>query len=149
LDVLESLVSNVNGVLFVGTYRDDETTRTRVLDKMKTQLDASSVNVYRVQLENWDEDAVRFMLGGGHWKDNYELSLRMFNAAAEVSYCTAKWDDVETMVKAILLNARCFEDTLRARATQICTLGSRNRQPHAIEIGLATLKELGEELPSY
>lgn len=26
--------------------------------------------------------------------------------------------------------------------------GSRNRQPQAIEIGLATLKELGEELPS-
>ena len=107
-----------------------------------------------MELSNFEMSSVYLrhgvdLLGKNGWKDSYDISLRLRNAAAEVFYCTAQFDGVEEMVHAILWNARCFKDTLRARATQIYTLSSRNRQPEAIEIGLATLKDLGEELPSY
>jgi predicted ATPase len=106
-----------------------------------------------VELSNFETASVYLkrgteMLCDDDWKDNYDLSLRLHNASAEVSYCIAQFADVSKSVNVILLNARCFEDTLRARSTQIFELGSRNRQPEAIKIGLATLRELGEELPS-
>lgn len=89
------------------------------------------------------------MINDDLWKSNYELTLGLCNAAAEVFYCTANFDDVESMVSSILWNARTFEETLRARAIQVYTLSSRNRQPDAIQIGLETLEKLGEDLPSF
>ena len=56
---------------------------------------------------------------------------------------------LKSMVSTILLNARTFEETLRARAIQVYTLSSRNRQPEAIRFGLETLKKLGEDLPPF
>lgn len=50
--------------------------------------------------------------------------------------------------REVLENARTFEDSLLARSTQIYSLGSRNKQMEAIQIGLETLKQLGEGLPS-
>ena len=62
LDVLVSLVLNADGLLLVGTYRDDESINTRALNGMIAQVDASVVNLHRIQLNNLDEGAVRFML---------------------------------------------------------------------------------------
>jgi predicted ATPase len=88
------------------------------------------------------------LLGPRQWRDSYFRSLQLHNAAAEVSYCTAHFDDVEKYVDAVLLNARSFQDTLHARSTHIYALGSRGRTEEAIENGLTTLRHLGEKLPS-
>jgi predicted ATPase len=106
-----------------------------------------------VELSNFETASVYlrhgiWLLGPQQWRDSYVRSLQLHNAAAEVSYCTAQFDDVDKYVDAILLNARSFQDTLHARATHIYALGSRGRAQEAIENGLTTLKHLGERLPS-
>jgi predicted ATPase len=88
------------------------------------------------------------LLGARQWRESYDRSLQLHNAAAEVSYCTAQFDDVEKYVDAVLLNAKSLQDTLHARSTRIFTLGSRGRAQEAIENGLTTLKHLGQKLPS-
>jgi predicted ATPase len=81
-------------------------------------------------------------------RDNYDLSLALHNALIEVCYCTADFSRLDRLVGEVLLASRSFEDSLLARRSQIYALGSRNRQPEAIDIALHALKGLGEWLPA-
>ena len=81
-------------------------------------------------------------------RDNYDLCLRLHNAAIEVCYCIGKFDDFDTLVEGVLENARSFEDAFLARSTQMYSLGSRNRLFEAMQMGSATLKALGEPFQS-
>jgi predicted ATPase len=89
------------------------------------------------------------LLEARHWRDQYTLSLRLFNAAAEVEYCIGNFSRMDGLLEAILTNARTKNDMVRAFTTQIYALGSRNEPTRAIEVGIKTLKEcFGESLPS-
>lgn len=81
-------------------------------------------------------------------RDNYDLSLRLHTTALEVCYCNGEFSELEHLIRVVLDNARTFEDSLLARSTLIYSLGSRNKQLEAIEMGLTTLKQLGETFPS-
>ncbi|CAB9503118.1 expressed unknown protein [Seminavis robusta] len=81
-------------------------------------------------------------------RDNYDLSLSLFNTAIEVCYANGEFSQLDDLLKQVLENARTFEDSLLARSTMIYYLGTRNRQLEAIDMGLATLKLLGETFPS-
>lgn len=83
-----------------------------------------------------------------HWRDQYHISITLFNAAAEVEYCNANHDRTDYLVGQVLLHARCFKDKLQAYTTQIYSVGSRGEFAKAIGIGLKVLKELGYTFPS-
>ena len=80
-------------------------------------------------------------------RENYDISLSLHNTAIEVCYCNGEFVELDKLIDEVLENARTFDDTLLARSSQIYSLGSRNKQVQAIEIGLETLKELGEHFP--
>lgn len=88
-------------------------------------------------------------LGNRGWRDNYALSLKLHEAAAEVSCCIAQYDKVELLVKMIYAESRSFEDSLTARATFIHSLGILGRPVDALESALGTLRKMNESLPSY
>lgn len=48
------------------------------------------------------------------WKDEYDLTLTLFSASAEIEYSKSNFDRVDELVSTILQNAACFRDTLRA-----------------------------------
>jgi len=96
---------------------------------------------------NYSEFGV-ILLGSDCWKDEYDLSLALYNASAEVSHCVANYERVDEVVSAVLENARCFQDTLRVRAARVHSLSSSYRMTEALEEGLDILKLLGEKFPS-
>jgi predicted ATPase len=88
------------------------------------------------------------MLGEACWQEEYELSLELYNAAAEVEYCIANFDNVELLACEIFENTRWFPDTLRAHSIHVYSLGSRGHMLKAIERGLEVLESLGEKFPT-
>jgi histidine kinase len=88
------------------------------------------------------------MLGETCWEEEYELSLELYNAAAEVEYCIANFDNVEKLASEIFAHTRWFPDTLRAHSIHVYSLGSRGHMLKAIERGLEVLEALGEKFPS-
>eukprot|EP00934_Nitzschia_sp_Nitz4_P004331 Nitzschia sp. Nitz4//scaffold11_size288233//98799//101975//NITZ4_000759-RA/size288233-processed-gene-0.154-mRNA-1//1//CDS//3329534029//4321//frame0 len=88
------------------------------------------------------------LLGETCWQDEYELSLELCNAAAEVQYCIANFDNVEKLAAEIFQNTRWFPDTLRAHSIHVYSLGSRGHMLKAIERGLEVLSHLGEKFPT-
>jgi predicted ATPase len=88
------------------------------------------------------------MLGKACWEEEYELSLELYNAAAEVEYCIANFDNVEKLADEIFNNTRWFTDTLRAHSIHVYSLGSRGHMLKAIERGLEVLEALDEKLPT-
>ncbi|KAL7569041.1 hypothetical protein ACA910_021320 [Epithemia clementina (nom. ined.)] len=88
------------------------------------------------------------LLGPQRWQDDYHLCLSIYNFAAEVAYCTAKFDSVFRFVHEIFEHAKSFHDTLHAQGTHVYALGGSGRMKEAIECDLKVLKRLGVEFPA-
>ncbi len=73
----------------------------------------------------------------------------MQNLLAEVSYCTGRLDEIFSLLDEVMENALSFDDTLQARSTKVYALGTCARMNEAIDLGLETLKRLGEELSPH
>ena len=82
------------------------------------------------------------------WRDDYDLTLAIHDAAAEIAYASGDFGNVEFMVTEVLKGGRSFDDKLQANLTKVYALGSMNRTPEAIALGLDLLKQLGESFPS-
>ena len=82
-----------------------------------------------------------------HWKDEYELSLALYNDAAEVFHLSANYKRVDELIAAVMEHARNYRETLRVRSTRVNSLSSTNRLTEALEEGLDTLRHLGVKLP--
>jgi len=81
------------------------------------------------------------------WREEYDLTLAIFNAAAEVAYANGDFELVEARVGAVMKFGRSFEDKLQANCTKLCLLGSTDTIDEAVELGFALLDELGEPFP--
>lgn len=88
------------------------------------------------------------LLGIDCWKDNYDLTLALYNDAAEVEYSRSSFARVDELVSAVLQNAHSFRDSFRARASRIYSLSSQYQMKEAIDESLQVLNHLGEKLPS-
>ncbi|KAI2506879.1 hypothetical protein MHU86_7564 [Fragilaria crotonensis] len=82
------------------------------------------------------------------WRDDYDLTLAVYDAGAEIAYASGDFEDVEHMVAEVLRGGRTFEDKLQAHLTKVYALGSVNRTPEAIALGLDLLNQLGESFPT-
>jgi predicted ATPase len=87
------------------------------------------------------------LLGSKSWKENYALCLDLHSAAAEVGTSLGQFEQVFGIVDSIILNARVFEDSLRARATLVHALGCSGRHADATKLALEVLSRLGAPLP--
>lgn len=87
------------------------------------------------------------LLGTKCWRDEYTLSLNLYNAAAEVAYCSGHSKEVHIFVQEILAHATCLDDTLRGHSANIYAIGSCGRMQEAIHYGIQILSDLGEKFP--
>jgi predicted ATPase len=88
------------------------------------------------------------LLGCRSWRDDYDLTLALLNAAAEMEMCTANFERMEQLLEKVFLHARNAEDKIQAYATKIYALGVGDRAAEAIDTGILVLKGLGETFPS-
>lgn len=86
------------------------------------------------------------LLGSRGWRDQYDLSLNLYNAAAEAEYCTAKFDRMDRLTDQVLLHARSFHDKLRAYTTQVYSLGARQQLQEAIDMGFGVSANYSADL---
>ena len=87
------------------------------------------------------------LLGPRHWKDEYFLSLNVFNAAAEMEYCIGNFDRALQLIAEVVANARNEDDKSRALTLQIYTLGSDHKPKQAVDLSLDVLSSMGVRLP--
>lgn len=87
------------------------------------------------------------LLDRRHWRDHYSLSIRLYNFASELEYYNGNLPRFDEIVRAIIKHARCYDDTLVARFTQIYSLGSRGCMAEGIQESFNVLRSLGEILP--
>jgi predicted ATPase len=66
------------------------------------------------------------LLSNRHWRDQYSLSLSLYNAAAEVEYCCADFLRVHKLIDEVKCNARNEDDKIRVRTLSIYSYGSQN-----------------------
>ena len=88
------------------------------------------------------------LLSEQHWRDQYYLSLDLYNAVAESKYCTAEFDIMEKYISEVFSHARSLRDKISVYSTKIYALGARNQLNEACKIGFALLEDLGEKMPS-
>jgi predicted ATPase len=88
------------------------------------------------------------LLATNSWKVEYELTLELYSAAAEVEYCIGNLEHVVKLNTAIVANSRRIADTIRAHSIHVYSLGSRGHMLKAIERGLKVLDGLGEKFPT-
>jgi predicted ATPase len=89
------------------------------------------------------------MLNENCWKSEYDLSLTIYNAAAEIAYAGGDYEQVELMITEVMKCALTFEDKIQAYTTKLYVLGSRNSPSEAIALGLKVLEQLGERFPLH
>jgi predicted ATPase len=88
------------------------------------------------------------LLDSRSWRDDYDLTLALHNAAAEMEMCTANFERMEQLLEKVFLHARNAMDKIQAYATKIYALGVGDRAVEAIDTGILVLKGLGENFPS-
>ena len=82
------------------------------------------------------------------WSSQYELTLALHCAAAEMSMVCAQFEETERYVEKVLEHAQCFDDKLQAYSTRMFVLSQLDQQGDCMDLGLWVLKQLGEALPS-
>jgi predicted ATPase len=87
------------------------------------------------------------LVGSRGWKDDYYLTLAIYNAAAEMETCLANFEEMEGLLETVFAYARNFEDKIQAYSSRIYALGVSERSFEAIDLGVEVLKELGETFP--
>lgn len=86
-------------------------------------------------------------LGDQRWRQSYQLSLDLFNAAAEVACCNSQFASVEIIANEIIANAKSVAETYRAESLRVYALGINGRIEEATESGLRVLRALGVLFP--
>jgi predicted ATPase len=59
------------------------------------------------------------LLGDRGWRDAYDLSLTFNNAVAEMEMCATNFEGMELVIESIICHARCSDDKIQARTTQL------------------------------
>jgi predicted ATPase len=83
------------------------------------------------------------------WEEEYNMTLSLYNAAAEMELCTTNYEKMEMLIQTVIKKAKQPHDKVQAQVTQLYAMGITERQQEAIEMGMDLLCSLGEPLPKH
>jgi predicted ATPase/GAF domain-containing protein len=86
-------------------------------------------------------------LGRDFWQTQYETALALNVEATEAAYLCGQYEEMESLVAAVLQNAKGVLDQVKAYEVKIQAYVLQRKLGQAIETGLAVLKLLGVRLP--
>ena len=78
-----------------------------------------------------------------HWRDEYHLTLNVWETAAEVQIRIGNFDRAESLLSIVLQHARSLEDTILVMTLSIIIAGCRNYIPTALRQALKALEMFG------
>lgn len=84
---------------------------------------------------------------GDSWKERYDLSLSLYNAAVDTEVFLQNFGQVDVFVMEIMKHATSLQDKLVAYIAAINSFGQRGLIPEAIAVGIDVMDQLGDPLP--
>jgi PAS domain S-box-containing protein len=81
------------------------------------------------------------------WQHHYRLTLALHNMAAEVAYLRGAFTAMETLIQAVLTQARTLLDKIKVYEVRIQAHTARNQPLVAVSVALEVLAQLGVKLP--
>ncbi len=82
------------------------------------------------------------------WSNQYELTLSLYVAAAEVAYLNADFDGMERIAALVLQQAQTIFDKVKIYEIQIAAQAAQSQLLKAIAIATDALLQLGVEFPT-
>ena len=82
------------------------------------------------------------------WYHSYDLSLKLYIAAAEAAHCTGDFESHRQLADEVLTNASCLQDKLPVYGTLVESLTAQQKLEEALTTGLQVLAELGQRFPT-
>ncbi|MGD1807016.1 AAA family ATPase [Dapis sp. BLCC M126] len=86
------------------------------------------------------------MLNPESWKTDYELTINLYESAAEVAYLSTAFERSEQLINEILHNSERMIDCIKSYELRVQVYIAKDKQLQAIEAGLHALKKLGVAL---
>ena len=87
------------------------------------------------------------LLGENSWQRQYDLTLALYQTAAEVAYLNTDFEQMEQMVEVVLAQGKTLLDKITAYEVTIEAYKAQSQSEQAITTGLQVLNLLGIELP--
>jgi PAS domain S-box-containing protein len=88
------------------------------------------------------------LLRANCWQSQYELTLNLYVAAAEIAYLNGDFDGMERMAAKVLQEAQTILDKVKIYAISIAAQTAQSKMLEAIAVGRDALRLLGIDLPS-
>ncbi|MBE9208117.1 AAA family ATPase [Nostoc sp. LEGE 06077] len=89
------------------------------------------------------------LLTDNSWDTEYELTLGLYETAAEVAYLNGDFAQTEKLVQIVLLKAKNILDKVKVIDITIQASGAQNKAREGVKAGLDFLKLFGVEFPEY
>lgn len=87
------------------------------------------------------------LLTPNSWVQEYDLSLALYETAAEAAYLAGEFEPMEGFVEVVLTQAKTLLEKVKVHEVKIQAYGAQNKALEAVNIALAFLKLLGVEFP--
>ncbi|MEO1761038.1 MAG: serine/threonine-protein kinase PknK, partial [Cyanobacteria bacterium J06629_18] len=87
------------------------------------------------------------LLASDSWDSQYQLTLDLYEALAEVTYLTGDFDACEESVEKVLRQANTLLEKIKVYEIKIQAYGAQGKAVEAVETALNVLKHLGIEFP--
>ncbi len=88
------------------------------------------------------------LLADDSWEQEYQLTLSLYEAAAEAAYLAGKIEQTEELIEVVLANAKTLLEQVKVYEVKIQALGAQNKALEAVNLALSFVKQLGVEFPA-
>ncbi|BAZ29800.1 multi-sensor signal transduction multi-kinase [Cylindrospermum sp. NIES-4074] len=85
------------------------------------------------------------LLSSDSWQRKYELTLALYENAAEAAYLAGDFEQTEQLVKVVLTRARTLLDKVKVYEVKIQAYGAQSKGVEAVKIARIVLEQLGVE----
>ncbi|WP_414544890.1 AAA family ATPase [Nostoc sp. CCY0012] len=89
------------------------------------------------------------LLAGNCWNNQYELTLALYENAAEAAYLNGEFEQTEELVQVVLAKANTLLEKVKVYEVRIQAYGAQGKAQEAVKAALVFLKLLGVEFPEY
>ncbi|AFY44032.1 ATP-binding sensor histidine kinase [Nostoc sp. PCC 7107] len=138
-DKIFDIVGHLNlGIELIAPPQERQTLAQLNLKAGTKARSATAYTAARVYLQSGLE-----LLSPDCWETQYELTLNLYVAAAEVSYLNGDFEGMEQLALSVLQEARTILDKVKIYEIQIAAHTARNQTLQAIAVGTEALKQLG------
>ncbi|HBE47430.1 MAG TPA: serine/threonine protein kinase, partial [Cyanobacteria bacterium UBA11369] len=82
------------------------------------------------------------------WQTNYELTLSLYESAAETAYFNGDFELMNKFIKEVLQQAKTLLEKVKVYEVKIQAFAAQNQIGEAVKLGLEVLQALGVNIPS-